>query len=61
MGRPRASDTIRDFAATFAAKVTTPSASQYDWIARTGQYSMFSLLTKLAPKVYSKFENERGS
>ena len=51
MGRPRASSTILDFAARFATTVTVPSAGQYDWIARTGNHSTFTLLYKLAPKV----------
>jgi hypothetical protein len=51
MGRPRASDTIRDFAAMFTATVSVPSNCQYDWIARTGKHGVFSLLMKLAPKV----------
>ena len=51
MGRPRASNTIRDFAATFANTVTVTSTCQYDWIARTGKHGVFTLLSKLAPKV----------
>ena len=51
MVRPKASDTIRDFASALANTVSTASGSERDWIARTGRHSMFSLLTKLAPKV----------
>ena len=51
MGRPRASNTIRDFAATFATTVTVPSTCQYDWMARTGKHGVFTLLSQLAPKV----------
>ncbi len=41
-----------DFAAMFAATVTVPSTCQYDWIARTGKHSIFSLLSKLAVQLY---------
>ncbi len=51
MGRPRASDAHRDFAAMFASAVTVPSTRQYDWIARIGMHGVFTLLLKLAPKV----------
>ena len=51
MGRPRASNAVRDFAALFAKTVTTHSSSRYDWVARTGTHSIFILLSQLAPKV----------
>ena len=51
MGRPKASDTVCDFASLFAKTVTVPSKSQYDWVARTGRHSIFSLMTVVAQKV----------
>jgi hypothetical protein len=51
MGRPRASSDVREFAAMFANTVTAYSPSRYDWVARTGRYSLFALMTRLAPKV----------
>ena len=52
MGRPRASQQIRDFAALFADVVTANSSCPYDWVARTGDYSIFSLLARLATNVW---------
>ncbi len=60
MGRPRASNTTRDFAATFANTVSVTSTCQYDWIARTGKHGLFTLLSKLAPKVRSLDVNLRN-
>jgi hypothetical protein len=51
MGRPRASNAVRDFAALFAHTVTAQSTSRYDWVARTGMHSIYVLLSQLAPKV----------
>ena len=51
MGRPRASNAVRDFAALFAKSVTVPSSARYDWVARTGETSIFVLLSRLSPKV----------
>ena len=51
MGRPRASNAVRDFAEMFANAVTVHSPSCYDWVARTGMHSIFILLSQLAPKV----------
>ena len=55
MGRPRASNAVRDFAALFAKSVTVPSSARYDWVARTGETSIFVLLSRLSPKVLSTF------
>ena len=52
MGRPKASERTLDFAALFAHTVTTKSHRPYDWVARTGEYSIFSLMSLLAPKVW---------
>jgi hypothetical protein len=52
MGRPRASNAVRDFAALFAKSVTVPSSARYDWVARTGETSIFVLLSRLSPKVH---------
>ncbi len=57
MVRPKASDTIRNFASALANTVSTASGIERDWIARTGRHSMFSLLTKLAPKVCIRSRN----
>jgi hypothetical protein len=51
MGRPRASNAVRDIAALFAKSVTVPSSARYDWVARTGETSIFVLLSRLSPKV----------
>jgi hypothetical protein len=56
MGRPKASERIRDFAATFANTVTANSTRPYDWVARTGEFSMFTLLMRLAPNVRSQIK-----
>ncbi len=56
MGRPKASERIRDFAATFANTVTANSTRPYDWVARTGEFSMFTLLMRLAPNVRALIE-----
>ncbi len=55
MGRPKASNTVRDFALSFANVVTVPSSHHYDVVSRIGKHSIFSLLCTLAPKVH-KFQ-----
>ena len=57
MGRPKASQRILDFAALFTDAVTTKSHRPYDWVARTGKYSIFSLLARLAPKASDLHSN----
>jgi hypothetical protein len=51
MGRPRASSSNRDFAASFANCVTVFSVQEFDWVARRGRYGIFELMRLLAPKV----------
>ena len=51
MGRPKASHQNRDFAIAFADLVTIDSPGLYDWVARTGEYSIFTLLSRVAPNV----------
>ena len=47
-------EAARDFVALFANTVTVPSKGKYDWVARTGRHSVFSILTIIAPKVSKK-------
>jgi hypothetical protein len=51
MALPRISDQIRDFASYFASIITAESTSPYDWVARTGDYSIFSFLSLLSAHV----------
>ena len=53
MGRPKPSEQVQDFAFAFACAVTTPSASISDYVARSGEFSLFALLGRLAPKVHA--------
>ena len=53
MGRPKPSDQVQDFAAAFACAVTTPSESSSDYVARSGEFSLYALLDRLAPKVHA--------
>ena len=49
MGRPKASPRILEFAVLFADAVTTDSPNYL--VARTGKYSIFALLSQVAPDV----------
>ncbi len=51
MGRPKASDVSRNIASLFANVVTVPSSVPNDWVARTGDHSIFNVLCHLIPKV----------
>ncbi len=51
MGRPKPSDEVREFSAAFARAVTASSQNRYDWVARVGKYSIYSLLSLVVPKV----------
>ncbi len=51
MGRPKASDNIRELAAAFANVVTIATVRRYDWVARLGKHSIYTLLGAVAPKV----------
>jgi hypothetical protein len=51
MGRPKPSQEVLDFALAFACAVTTQSASICDFVARSGNFSLYALLGRLAPKV----------
>ena len=60
MGRPSPSNVVREFSAEFARTVTDSSHRRHDWVARIGRYSIFSLLSTLANKVFMsliEFEN----
>ncbi len=59
MGRPKASQSIRDFAITFANVVTISSSSPCDWVAKNGCYSIYQLLAVLAPRACRAF-NRNG-
>jgi hypothetical protein len=39
------------FLEAFSNLVTMHSVGQYDWLARTGSYSMYALLSQLVPEV----------
>ena len=51
MGRAKPSQQVLDFAAAFARAVTAQSASICDFVARSGDFSLYALLGRLAPKV----------
>ena len=51
MVRPKASQCVCDFASTFAFAVTAESSNREDLIARSGSFSIFALLSRVAPKV----------
>ena len=55
MGRPKASDISRNVASLFANIVTVPSNIPNDWVARTGDHSIFNVLSHLIPKVLGPF------
>ncbi len=61
MGRPKASERIREFAATFANTVTAISTRPYDWVARTGEFSVFTLLMRLAPNVRTLIKIQKSN
>jgi hypothetical protein len=58
MGRPKPSDAVREFSATFARIVTISSQNRYDWVARIGKYSIYSLLSFVVPKVLGYCERD---
>ena len=43
--------TTFQFLEAFSNLVTKPSSAQYDWVARTGSYSIFSLLAQIVSEV----------
>ena len=51
MVRPKASRSACDFASTFAFAVTAVSSDSEDLVARCGSFSIFALLSRVAPKV----------
>ncbi len=51
MGRPTPSETVLEFAWTFAQSVTVPSQSICDLVARAGPSSIFSVMCRLSHKV----------
>ena len=54
----RSMDSRYDFIASFAKFTTAVSSAQNDWVARRGIYSIYSLITHLAPTViYAKEKN----
>ncbi len=44
-------DSTFDFIKAFSSLVTMMSSRQYDWVARTGRYSIHALLTQISPEV----------
>ena len=56
MGRPKPCETTREFVAALARTVTIQSSAPCSWVARTGQHSIFALLSRVAPKVSWKFQ-----
>jgi hypothetical protein len=50
MVRPKASASSLEIASLFAASVTTESDNKDDYVARQGCFSIFSLLSQLAPQ-----------
>ena len=59
MGRAKASQFSREFSITFANVVTVPSNAKNDWIAKNGCYSLFKLLTVVAPRACRGFGGDR--
>ena len=49
MGRAKASHICREFSITFANVVSVPSNAKNDWIAKNGCFSLFKLLSTIAP------------
>ena len=39
------------FLEAFSSLVTVHSIGQYDWLARTGSYSIYTLLSRIVPEV----------
>ena len=39
------------FLEAFSNLVSMHSVGQYDWLARTGSYSMYALLSRIVPEV----------
>ncbi len=50
-GDPAVQSTTFCFLEAFSNLVTMHSDGQYDWLARTGSYSIYSLLSKIVPEV----------
>ncbi len=50
MGRPKASNDVREFAVDVAQAATVVSKHCYDIIARSGHCSLFALLTRISPQ-----------
>jgi formamidopyrimidine-DNA glycosylase len=42
------------FLEAFSNLVTTHTFGQYDWLARTGSYSIHALLARIAPEVHTE-------
>ena len=53
MVRPKADPIALEIACKFALSVTIQSNDSDDFIARQGRFSIFSLLSQIAPKVPS--------
>jgi hypothetical protein len=54
MGRPKPSQEVLDFAVAISRAVTAQSTSMCDFVARSGNLSLYALLGRLAPKVRSR-------
>lgn len=51
MVRPKASHGMLEAAVAVALSVTVESKVENDFVARHGRYSLFSFLSRIAPKV----------
>lgn len=47
-----------DLAAVFAQTVTALSGSPHDWVARNGDNSLFSVLNRMLPEVFTSKHHE---
>ena len=59
MGRAKASNLSREFSITFANVVSVPSNAKNDWIAKNGCFSLFKLLSAIAPKACRGYGGDR--
>ncbi len=55
MVRPKASPSSLEIAGLFAASIIIKSENKDDFIARQGRFSIFSLLSELAPKARNSY------
>ena len=60
MERPRAANDLCEFASAFALLVTSHSSYHYDWVARKGRNSIFSLFCQVAQEKVSNCWQRRS-